>query len=71
MPGEGNAPQHTWVDIFHQIQTAGKSVEVWGDVEAIKWLHPQLKPNLVWYLVQDVASPAEADDLLDWLAKHS
>ncbi len=71
VPGEGNAPQHTWVDIFHQIQAAGKSVEVWGDVEAIKWVHPQLKPNLVWYLVQDVASPAEADELLDWLTDNS
>ncbi len=71
VPGDGNAPQHTWVDIFHQIQAAGKSVEVWGDIEAIKWLHPQLKPNLVWYLVLDVSSRAEADELLDWLADNS
>ncbi len=71
VPGDGNAPQHTWVDIFRGIQAAGKSVEVWGDIEAIKWVHPQLKPNLVWYLVQDVSSPTEADELLAWLAKHS
>jgi len=47
VPGDGNAPQHTWVDIFHRIQAAGKSVEIWGDIEAIKWVHPQLKPDLV------------------------
>ncbi len=71
MPGAGTAPQHTWVDIFHRIQAAGKSVEVWGNIEAIKWLHPQLKPDLVWYLVSGISSPTEADDLLEWLAEHS
>ena len=74
VPGTGlevERPQHTWVDLFQRIQAAGKAVEVWGNPEAIKWIHPQLKPNLIWYLVQDVTSPAQADELLAWLAKHS
>ncbi len=68
---EVEQPQHTWVDIFQRIQAAGKAVEVWGDAEAIKWVHPQLKPNLVCYLISGIESPAQADQMLDWLADNS
>ncbi len=64
-------PQHTWVDLFQRIQAAGKAVEVWGDAEAIKWVHPQLKPNLVWYLISGFKTSAEADEMLDWLAQNT
>ena len=69
--GAGHAAQYTWVDIFQKIQGAGKRVQVWGQPEQIKWLHPQLKPNLVVYSVEGVASPAQADELLDWLVRNS
>jgi len=71
VPGESNAPQPTFVDIFQQIQAAGKAVQVFGTIEQIKALHPQIKPNLVCYWVFGEYGPAEADELLDWLAKHS
>ena len=69
--GAGHAAQYTWVDIFQKIQGAGKRVQVWGQPEQIKWLHPQLKPNLVAYSVEGVASAAQPDELLDWLVRNS
>ena len=63
-------PQHTWVDIFQTVQKAGKAVQIWGDVEAIKWIHPQLRPELVMYL-PNCSSPTEADELLAWLCQNS
>lgn len=62
--------QHTWVDLFHTVQAAGKVVQVWGDVEAIKWVHPQLQPELVTYIV-GCATPTEADEVLSWLCRNS
>ncbi len=63
-------PQHTWVDIFHTVQKAGKAVQIWGGSEAIKWIHPQLRPELVMYRAL-CATPTEADELLAWLGQHS
>jgi len=63
-------PQYTWVEIFHKIQKAGKTVQVWGSAEDIKWVHPQLQPQLVTYNVS-CQTPAEADELLSWLGHHS
>ena len=63
-------PQHTWVDLFQTIQKAGKAVQIWGDVEAIKWVHPQLRPERVTYTVS-CQTPGEADELLGWLCNHT
>ncbi len=71
VPGTGQQPQHTWIDLLQEIQAAGKTVEIWGDAEAIKWVHPQLEPNLVWYLIGGTKTPAEADEMLAWLARNS
>lgn len=73
VPGSGLAsekPQHTWVKLFQTMQERGKAVQIWGNVEAIKWVHPQLRPELVTYIVNCSSAP-EADEVLSWLCKHS
>ncbi len=62
--------QHTWVDLFQTIQKAGKAVQTWGSPEAIKWLHPQIRPELVQYNAW-CETPAAADELLAWLGANS
>ena len=63
-------PQHRWLDLFQTIQERGKAVQVWGNAEEIKWVHPHLKPELVTYNVT-CSSSTEADELLSWLCRHS
>ena len=63
-------PQSTWIDLFQSIQERGKAVQVWGNAEEIKWVHPQLKPELVTYHVT-CSSSAEADELLLWLCRNT
>ncbi len=64
-------PQYTWVELFREVQQAGKAVQIWGDPEAIKWVHRQLKPELVQYLVHGCQTPAEADEMLQWLVDNT
>jgi hypothetical protein len=40
------------------------------DPDAVKWLHPQLDPAKVGYMVQ-VRTREECEDLLEWLEKNS
>ena len=73
VPGSGLAakkPQHTWVDLFQTIQEKGKAVQVWGSADEIKWIHPQLKPELTTYMAT-CSSSTEADKLLTWLCRNS
>lgn len=62
--------QYQWMELFQTIQKAGKAVQVHGDAEAIKWVHPQLRPELVTYIVESIQTPTEADELLAWLCAN-
>ncbi|HEW78499.1 MAG TPA: hypothetical protein ENH34_00825 [Phycisphaerales bacterium] len=70
VPGAGNKPQLQWPQLLHKIQSAGKSIILYGDSEQIKTIHGQYKPELVVY---NVATKTEQEglELLDWLKKHT
>jgi len=70
VPGAGQPPIEQWVDLLQKIQTAGKSVHIAADVDAIKILHPQLMPNKVFYQTR-VQSVSEADELVEWLVNNT
>jgi len=59
-----------WVDLLQRFQGRGKSVYVSCGIEELKVLHPQLKPNLVFYDTW-ADSPQKADDLLKWLESNT
>jgi hypothetical protein len=45
-------------------------VQAWGTPEEVKIMHRELRPELVFYCTW-AKSPAEADELLDWLVRHT
>ncbi|MHB1456070.1 MAG: hypothetical protein ACYC0V_04050 [Armatimonadota bacterium] len=72
IPGSGQPSAPAWVDMLQKIQNAGKSIQVYVSADELKALHPQLKPNRVFYTVTGgCADEKEAEDLLKWLKKNS
>ncbi len=75
VPGVGEEaegrPMYTWVDQLQQMQAAGKSVYAYGPAEALKTLHKQLQPNLVFYNLQGLQTPQEIDAFCRWLEQNS
>ncbi len=70
-PGDGQKPMWQWVDVLKAAEKAGKSNMVYHcDPDAVKWLHPQLDPAKVGYMVQ-VETREECEELLTWLEKNS
>jgi hypothetical protein len=70
VPGAGNAPQHTWVDLLRRIQGAGKSVILYGTPDEIRAFHGELDPALLVYDVK-ATSRDEGERLLAWLKEHT
>jgi hypothetical protein len=68
--GDEKQSMSDWVDLLQRFQNKGKSVYVSCGIEELKVLHPQLKPNLVFYDTW-ADSPQEADDLLHWVEKNT
>ena len=71
VPGAGQPPMHTWTDVLHRIQAAGKAVQIYGvNAEQVKVLHRELKPNVTAYCV-DCETREEAGELLAWLERNT
>jgi len=68
--GAGNGSHADFVELFQKIQAGGKAVEVHGDIDMIKWMHPQLDPRLVTYNTWAPSQQA-CDDLLQWFVQHT
>jgi len=63
-------PPSTWIELYQQFQAAGKACQIGGPVEMLKEIHPQLKPNLIHYVVE-ARSVAEVEEFLQWLVENS
>ena len=71
VPGAGQKPDHEWVDIIKSIQGAGKIAWIRElDLDRIKTLHPQLKPNKVAYSL-NVDTEEEVYEIADWLSVNT
>ncbi len=70
VPGAGNGSHLDNIEVLKQVQARGKAVQAWASPEQIKIMHRQLKPELVFYCTW-TDTPAEADELLKWLVKHT
>ena len=68
--GAGNGSHADFVELFQKIQSGGKAVEVHGDIDMIKWMHPQLDPRLVTYNTWAPDQQA-CDELLRWFVQHT
>ncbi|MEK6796588.1 MAG: hypothetical protein AABZ39_17560 [Spirochaetota bacterium] len=71
VPGDGQAPQHEWMDVLKKVQKAGKGLQLWGSVDVIKKYHKELDPKGVVYCPHGVRDRAEADALLTWLEQNT
>ncbi len=69
--GDGQKPMYQWVDLLKRFEAAGKANMIYNlDADAVKWIHPQLDPSKVAYMV-DAKTREEVEDLLTWLETHS
>ncbi|MCE5326049.1 MAG: hypothetical protein LLG01_06505 [Planctomycetaceae bacterium] len=59
-----------WVDLLQRFQAKGKSLYVGCSFEDLKVLHPQLKPNLVYYCT-GAKDERQADEILKWLENNT
>ena len=70
VPGTGHGGHIDHLDLLKRVQKGGKSVQVGGSPEQIKFMHRELKPEKVYYST-GVGSRAEAEELLDWFVKNT
>jgi 5-methyltetrahydrofolate--homocysteine methyltransferase len=70
VPGEGRGTCADYVDLYRRVQARGKAVQVWGSAEVIKQVHPQIRPEKVFYSCS-VDTRDEAERLLEWFAKNT
>jgi hypothetical protein len=68
--GAGHGDLIEYLDLLKRVQAAGKAVQVYGTVEQLKTMHKELRPEKAYYVAQ-VASPSEADALLEWFVKNT
>ncbi|MCX7847762.1 MAG: hypothetical protein N2595_07025 [bacterium] len=70
VPGAGQPPMHTWIELLRHIQRSGKAVYVYGvRVDDVKQIHPMLRPEKTVYSVE-LDSCEEGEALLAWLTRH-
>jgi hypothetical protein len=70
VPGAGHGSHLQNIEVLKAVQARGKAVQAWGSPEEVKVMHRQLKPELVFYCTW-AKSPSDADELLDWLTRHT
>jgi hypothetical protein len=71
VPGAGQPPMHTWMDVLQRIQAAGKALHIYGvDAEQVKLLHRALKPELTVYC-PGCETREEVAELLEWLQRNT
>jgi hypothetical protein len=70
VPGAGNGPHAQHLPLLREMQAAGKVAHVAGTIDEIKYLHSQLKHNLIVYF-PSVETVDEVEELLEWLIKNS
>ncbi len=70
VPGAGNAPLIEWMDLFKEIQKAGKGLHMYLSPQEVKLCHKELRPEGVFYDVW-ASSPQEGQELLTWLKANT
>ena len=71
VPGAGQPPVHTWLDVLKKCQAAGKGLDIHGvTFDDIRALHKELKPAGVVYRPK-VKDEQEAREIMDWLERHT
>jgi len=58
------------LDLYKAVQQRGKCVQVSGSFEQLKQMHRELRPEKTAYCT-GAASPAEAEEILDWFVKNT
>lgn len=71
VPGAGQPPLHTWLDVLKKCQAAGKGLQIYGvTFNDIRVLHKELKPTGVVYC-PNVGNEQEAREIMTWLERNT
>jgi 5-methyltetrahydrofolate--homocysteine methyltransferase len=70
VPGDGQPRSPQWMDLLQKIQAAGKGLWLDWTAEEIRQHYGDLRPEGVCFYTT-VSSPQAADELLDWLKRHT
>lgn len=70
VPGAGAGSHIDYLDLFKRVQSYGKAVSVWGGADEVKAIARELRPELTIFHTW-VATPQEADELLEWFVRHT
>lgn len=71
VPGDGQPKTYEWMDVLKKIQASGKAVWIYDwTADDIKRYYKELRPDRVAFSLS-VQTPGEADELLEYLVKHS
>ncbi len=70
VPGAGNPAHRDWIELFQNIQQAGKGLDIHCSIGEIPFFHERLRPERVMYSCW-ASSQKEADEAIKWLVDHT
>lgn len=70
VPGAGKGSHIDYLELYQEIQSAGKAVAVGGSPDEIKFMHRKLKPEKTMYSTR-VKTRKEAEELLHWFVRNT
>ena len=68
--GAGNGRASDYIDLYKQIQQAGRGIQLWIDPDELDLMIENLSPEGVWMQVS-ISTPEEADTVLRRVQKWS
>ncbi len=68
--GARNKPMIEWMDLFKEIQAAGKGLWISTNPEELKIYMKELRPEGVYYQMS-ASSPDEGEKILEWMRKNT
>ena len=71
VPGAGQPRSVEWLDVLKRIQASGKGLYIYDwKADEIRKFYKELRPEGLLFSLH-VSTPAEAEDLLEWLIKNT
>jgi hypothetical protein len=70
VPGAGNPGHAHWIELFQNIQQAGKGLDIHCSIAELPYFHERLRPERVMYSC-GAKSQQEADQAIRWLMDHT
>ena len=69
--GAAHGEHIDWLDLLKRFQAAGKGLEVRGNPDEVKQIHREINPEKVLYIVYNVQSQRDGEELIKWFEKNT